>query len=157
LELLLDNYLETLSRGTPTPGRRAMTISNVLGIDGVRGAGKSTVLHALYERWSAPPEKGSEAAARWARLGEIFPLPPIDCSVLQPGVHPGVAVLLRVRDDWWVQAGNRDSSYQELSDDLDDLIQQYTRTQRAYADLALELSTTIDDFGRYMIDGVSNR
>ncbi len=128
--------------GTPMLER-----SNVYGILGSRGAGKSTVLKALYLNYASD-------SAPW------FMLPCLDCSVLSEGVNPGTAILLHLKKSLknpdLVKSLNKPDLVQTF-DDLDHLTGLYNHTSLHFRELSMELATSQEEYNRYMVKGLSAR
>ncbi len=135
-------------------------MSNVFGITGPRGSGKSTVASRLSrflgdagfalcgpDDWPQAEYDGS-----WNRLYVVRN--PLDCTVPPEGLaEPGAAVLVHlcrslVRDGL-LEEGDLESFRR--------LIGRYSQVDQAYRELSADLSATPDDFGRYVAEGIESR
>lgn len=130
---------------------------NVVAILGPRGAGKSSILEILYQRRpeAAPPGYGCNEPRLWF-------LPSLDCSVLDARLTPGTAVLLRIQEQLKHRpeakgAHDSKSAIDKLLADLHALIERFTRVDRQYKDLCMELSVSPGDYSHYVVEGLQER
>lgn len=119
--------------------------SNVFGVLGDRGSGKSTVL-LKYKK----DHKSDD--------GQVLCLNPIDCSVVSPDSPPGMVVLLHLKQylDSYSEREYAEKK-EKLFCELDELLSLYTRIGEEYRDLCLDLSSTPSDYGRYFTQGLESR
>lgn len=146
--------------------------ANVFGVLGPRGAGKSTVVRELYYAWNRqesspkrdlPPHACRRRPEIDEGLGEEFEclyfLPVMDCSVVPEEISPGTAVLLRLlkvleRDP---KLESKTSELPGTPAELKDLVGRYSRAEKNYRELYLELSSTPEDYSQYVLDSLGER
>lgn len=140
--------------------------SNVFGIFGPRGAGKSTVLEHFFrrtthEKKSSNPESSTEERDIEEQLRtlrkELWVLPPIDCSIIPQDVHPGSAVLVQSAMQFERFTRDLDESWAKLRDNLDKLVESHGRLSPAYRDLWMEVAGTPDDYLGHMSKATRKR
>lgn len=131
-------------------------VSNVTGLLGGRGSGKTTILLKLYHERHRYSDQNSK----------LFFVPPLDCSIIPPEITPGTSVLLRLQDSlinyYKIKIhsdtnNSNKSNWNKRFTELEELIQLYTRLDASYRDLCLELSSSPGDYGYHVIRGVKER
>lgn len=127
-------------------------VSNVTGLLGNRGSGKTTILLRLYNERHSDIDINSK----------LFFVSPLDCSITPPEITPGTSVLLRLQESiinyYKSNLDNKaKSTWNELSSELDKLVERYTRLDKSYRDLCLELSSSPGDYGVHVITGIKER
>lgn len=132
--------------------------SNSFGILGPRGAGKSTVLNEFYRKLltgneailcDRPDDSADEIKLRI--------LPPLDCSVLTSEILPGAAVLMQLYRTLQKKKTRNEPREGGPVEEIRTLIGHYTRIERNYYDLCLDLSSSPDDYGEYVFTGLQER
>lgn len=118
-------------------------IANSFGILGPRGAGKSTILRALYE-------------TRAKDLGpDLFFLPPLDCSLVGSDVSPGAAILLHLERELSKMSGL--SKLEQLRRKLMQLAGLYVAGTNEFRSLVAEWVSGVGDYKEFALNGVSDR
>lgn len=136
-------------------------VTSTIGILGGRGAGKSTVLNhfvirinqKIMEREVSPLDRLKD---------KLIVLNPLDCSVLPRDCEPGMVVLSHLLNS--LKKPNSplsniaDQDRKELLGELEEyIIGLYTRIGTAYNELSMDLSSTPDDYGVFLTQGLNDR
>lgn len=120
---------------------------NVFAFGGPRGAGKSTVLRALCEALRTPN----------SRL-DVAVIEPIDCSAIPEETGPSVAVLAQImRDERFWRRDGRDREMAECRKEFNATSSIAARSGEGYNALALELSTSLEEYPHYVFKGAKDR
>ena len=134
--------------------------SNAIGVLGPRGAGKSTVLWWLYQKWRNAC--GAHASPASGDLQGVYLLPTLDCSVLPADVEPATAALLHLytgltHDEKLKGRFQRRPAIEEDVDKLRELVERCTRMDRNYRGLCQDLAASPSDYSHYVVVGLEER
>lgn len=114
------------------------------GIVGERGIGKSTLLYHFYRRWERDNKH------------EYYLLPPLDCHALPSELNPSTAVLLYLQRALAL-ANDEKKLDQDLHAALKTLAgQEGFLAPAVQQQLAVDLSTSLADYGRITIEAVEH-
>lgn len=149
----LKSHIEGLRRRRPherAPAKGAAQdeeAANVFAFGGPRGAGKSTLLRALQQNLDT---QGIEGAA-------VAVVDVLDCSTVAGGYGPSVAALAQVLECTRLWERVREGHRRDRQKDLRAVASLAARSESSFESLAMELSTSLDEFPEYMLRGAMDR
>lgn len=136
-------------------------VTSTIGILGGRGAGKSTVLNHFVIRVTQKQIEREESPLDRLK-DKVIVLKPLDCSVLPRDCEPGMVVLSHILNG--LKHPNNplgkinEQDRKDLLNELDEhIIGLYTKIGATYNEFSMELSSTPDDYGVFLAQGLNDR
>lgn len=154
----LNRFLPDTSPTKPTPPT-SQDHSNVFAVDGARGAGKSTVLTALYTCCSSRKECLSLFGDKVYLSDDLFVTAPLDCSILPAAadVTPGMAALVHLDCELKRLKKSQAPVGSREDDQRHEILGSSAMASPGYASLVLDLSTDPSDYGDHLATGIHKR